>query len=254
MLDHVSSWNWSFNDSISKWFRPDGITGSNIFDPVSGHWSNLKPRPNALGGNVSGEWVGPNYDSTHQFADIVVYDSLKFKERPLHSGTFVFGDTFDSRWFVACPDIPQCTDTNFMPLKDKGFRYDSPHSRFIYDTVDLPCFSHNNFAYTMEIHRSFTYQTGLTFVFVGDDDVWCYFNNKLLIDLGGMHSARGDTVLLDTIATKCGMAVGATYPFDFFYCERCVPGSHIHITTNLQIFTPPVVATRSWHRDYGTIN
>lgn len=223
------------------------MDGSTTFDPVSGQWSNLVLRPKAgTTQTVPNEWVGPNYDSTDKFANIVFYDSLKFKEKPANSGTFTFGDTFDTRWFVYCPSV--VSDKNFMPLKDKGFKYDAS-SRWD-ASADPTCFSHNNFAFTMEIHRTFVYKSGMVFTFTGDDDVWVYINNHLRIDLGGAHTPQSNTLDLST----CGLDEGKTYPFDFFYCERCVPCSNIFITTNMLILSPPQAAKRSWKRDYGNLD
>jgi len=104
----------------------------------------------------------------------------------------------------------------------------------------------------MEVHRTFTYKSGQTFAFIGDDDVFVFINNKCVINIGGIHDQLGASVNLDTIHPS--LAEGVEYPFDFFYTERCVTESHILITTNLLFFIPPQPLKRSWKRDYGNLD
>jgi fibro-slime domain-containing protein len=276
---------WWFSDSINKWFWPSGdasVAGTYTFDPMSGQWSGLKQRPkyNSSTGhftdNVPNEWVTTNWDSTKQFANIVMYDSLKFRQKKKGSGAdtdttiFTFGDSSwiykqDSIWFVkGC----NCTtkvvywpgDTitmyfppkeyKFMPLKNRGFGYDA--SKWFPKNYSNTCATKCNFSYTMELHRTFTYKPGQTFFFRGDDDVWVFINNKLVIDLGGSHSVDSENVNLDTIHPT--LISGQKYWFDFFYCERDVDKSNIYISTNMLMFIPPQPLKRSWKRDYGNLD
>jgi fibro-slime domain-containing protein len=95
----------------------------------------------------------------------------------------------------------------------------------------------NNFSFSMKIHTYFTYKKGLSFDFAGDDDVWAFINNKLVMDLGGMHSTLRNTIYMDSIAAGYGLVEGNKYPFDLFYCERHSIFSTFLMTTNL--FAPP---------------
>lgn len=244
---------WWFSDSLHLWFRPSDAPDA-TFDPLSGKWSNLKKRPLAGGGTASNEWVGQWYDSTKQYATVVIYDSLKFREKPQGSGVFVFGDsvyanTKDTMYFVN-----QCNATifgvkstyKFMPLKNRGFAYDA-----VRDYLPVPvCGQIQNYAFTMEMHRKFTYKKGQVFSFTGDDDVWVFINNRLVIDLGGIHPALTQSVNLDTL----GLTEGTEYWFDFFFCERAVTESNMYVTTNLLMFSPPQRSVRSWRRDYGNLD
>ncbi len=53
-----------------------------------------------------------------------------------------------------------------------------------------------NFHFTFELNTVFTYEPGQKFTFIGDDDVWVYVNGRLVIDLGGVHSAETGSVIL----------------------------------------------------------
>ena len=53
-----------------------------------------------------------------------------------------------------------------------------------------------NFHFTFELNTTFSYEPGQKFTFVGDDDVWVYINGRLVIDLGGVHSASTGSVIL----------------------------------------------------------
>jgi len=99
----------------------------------------------------------------------------------------------------------------------------------------------NNFHFTSEIHTQFTYQGGESFAFSGDDDVWVFINDKLVIDLGGVHPAESASVNLDDIASNTGLIVGLTYPLDIFQAERHTSGSSFLITTAILLENPPPV-------------
>jgi len=83
----------------------------------------------------------------------------------------------------------------------------------------------------------FTYEKGQEFFFRGDDDIWVFINNKLVIDLGGNHMPAPGYVKLDTIQ---GLVEGQKYPINIFFCDRRGPGSNIRISTNIYFAPKPV--------------
>lgn len=88
----------------------------------------------------------------------------------------------------------------------------------------------HNFSFTTEFHTSFKYQGGETFTFVGDDDVWVFINNQLVIDLGGRHGQLTGSVNVDTL----GLTVGQNYDLAVFQAERHTTQSNFRIDTSLE--------------------
>ncbi len=93
---------------------------------------------------------------------------------------------------------------------------------------NTPGFSHN-YHFTFELHNQFTYEPGQFFTFSGDDDVFVFINDQLVVDLGGVHTTQSASINLDTL----GLTPGQTYNFDFFFAERHTTQSNFTITTSI---------------------
>lgn len=90
--------------------------------------------------------------------------------------------------------------------------------------------SGHNFGFTYEIASVFTYQAGQNFTFCGDDDVFVYINNALVINLGGVHGSTCESVNLDTL----GLLAGNNYNLNFFFAERHTVGSNFYMQTSIE--------------------
>lgn len=89
----------------------------------------------------------------------------------------------------------------------------------------------HNYHFTLRSGGTFVYRDGLYFDFTGDDDVYLFINNQLVLDLGGAHAAAQKRISLD----GRGLEKGKTYNFDFFYMERHTDASNLRISTNIDV-------------------
>lgn len=122
--------------------------------------------------------------------------SLTFTETAPGSGIFAFGDS------------------SFFPLDGIGFGNQGRA---------------HNFHFTMQLSTTFTYTGGETFSFTGDDDLYVFINDELVIDLGGVHGAVNGSVDLDTL----GLTPGENYSFDLFFAERHTTQSNFFAETSI---------------------
>jgi fibro-slime domain-containing protein len=107
----------------------------------------------------------------------------------------------------------------FFPIDGQGFGDEgNPH----------------NYHFTFELHMTFVYKGGEIFTFTGDDDLWVFANNRLAIDLGGLHEAQSDTLDLDDRAGELGIEIGEEYALDLFHAERHTVASNFRIQSSLE--------------------
>jgi fibro-slime domain-containing protein len=192
----------TITDSINRsaylkyWFRPWKDAFTNDLSRAEGDFS--VPTYVDNGDFNYGAYLGTATATTDQaFVNMVINDSLPFVLAPqLGNGVYVYDST------------------NFFPLDNRGFGNEGR--------------SHN-YSFTMELHWKFEMRNNLTFSFRGDDDVWAFINNNLVMDLGGRHGPESGSFNLNA----SGLTVGQQYDLDFFFAERHTTGSNIRITTNI---------------------
>lgn len=137
------------------------------------------------------------------------------------------------------------TDSQFGKAKGKNIDFTNGEKRGgdLSDSDDGQY--HNSyfgmqFAVTFELTKN--YVGPLEYYFFGDDDMWVFLDDKLVCDIGGVHSSVGEYVnLWDYIdkgaLEKLGEDETKTYTLTFYYTERGGSGS----TCWMQFTLPTVV-------------
>lgn len=91
----------------------------------------------------------------------------------------------------------------------------------------------HNYSFAMKVSAQFKYIPGQYFEFRGDDDVWVFIDNRLVVDIGGCHNPEEGAVDLDTM----GLEEGKEYSFHIFFSERNATGSNFKMRTSINLQT-----------------
>jgi len=139
-------------------------------------------------------------------------------------------------------EIGDCNDTinpGFYPIDDLKY-LDSAKTvlnpKFDWDIQGC----HHNYSFAMKVSAQFKYVRGQYFEFRGDDDVWVFINNRLVVDIGGCHNPVEGAVNLDTIGQNdpsLKLVEGREYPFHIFFSERNATGSNFKMRTSINLQT-----------------
>lgn len=171
--------------------------------------------------------------------DGIVESVLGSDHKPVyaHAGPteFTTGPMEFDQWYRDTPGVNQAIPFTITPTIDEtgALVYDN----MAFFPIDGQGFGNegeeHNFGFTFELHMEFAYKGGEVFTFTGDDDLWVFINDRLAIDLGGLHAALSDTIDLDARAAELGIVPGATYPLDLFHAERHTTQSNFRIQSSL---------------------
>jgi fibro-slime domain-containing protein len=142
-------------------------------------------------------------------------------------------------WFRDSPSVIQKKSVRLLGNVDSGddddVQFYGGSNFFPFDRmVDASSNNDNtdgkhNYYFTCEHHSEFVYTHGLgAYVsYASANDGWLYVNDRLVLDLGGIHEAINKTVRLDGL----NLADGSTCKLDIYFANRLPPSSSLALTT-----------------------
>jgi len=175
----------------------------------------------------------------------IVARTLGPDRKPVYAGgsgtRTTHGKTAFDQWYRDVTDVNVGTPYELVLHKtDRKYVYAFEDLSFF--PIDDTLFGNegrtHDYHFTLELHGDFLYLGGESFTFAGDDDLFAFMANQLVIDLGGVHSSRSQTVSLDALAPSLGLRAGELYPIDLFYAERHTSESSLHVETTIGTFDP----------------
>ncbi len=166
------------------------------------------------------------------------------------SNDVTFSDASFAQWYRSDNDYNRTFAASLaLPATGGGaYQFDSnslyPATGIGFDVEDCggsPCESlHDdgnsagaqNFHFTTETRWWFEHSGDEVLAFSGDDDVWVFINNRLAVDIGGVHGRANGSVDLSVAqtATDLGLVVGGIYEAVVFQAERHTTRSQYRLT------------------------
>jgi fibro-slime domain-containing protein len=136
----------------------------------------------------------------------LVGSTLGSDRKPVHvGGTTLTNATDFNQWYNDVSGVNQTFTTSLTATETSPGTGIDTYSNSSYFPINGQGFNSgffcNNFHFTTEINSQFTYALGQSFSFIGDDDVWVFINDQLVVDLSGVHSSASGSVDIDKLSS-----------------------------------------------------
>lgn len=214
--DNSSPHDYSkYNLALTDWYKTDKDYSSHA-NPIGNNLSYLIKDGSDADGykhyytNLNHLFPSKTYEETGYYEFDSLYNFAQLKRQAVKPED-IDDDSITSDFVVY--DTPQAKFSNdnpyFMPLDDKNSLWSPTGGDYFQDGQHM--FSrtdmspNSNFLWGLSMNIDFVQplhgqakwkdkNEDLVFEFTGDDDVYVYVNNVLVLDIGGIHSSRGGSI------------------------------------------------------------
>ena len=198
------------------------------------------------GSSLTFSRVGDTYTlSAATVGGVGTINDLQYLFNPSPNGTTTYGSIFTND-FWPLDNATDCVDPKFG--RSDTLVYFRGFTPWTYDGATIgdgwkdltSAFpgsddgnNHNCFfgmQYAVKFTLTADYVGPLEYYFFGDDDMWVFLDDKLVCDIGGVHSSVGEYVNLWDYLQK---GTAGTHTLTFFYTERGASGSTCYMNFTL---------------------